>query len=157
MTVVFERGDIFATDGIASFAHGCNCAGAMGKGVAVLFRERWPAMYDEYRRSCLIGEFQLGDVFVWEEQGDTIFNLGTQPSWRSKAQLDAVEGSLTLMIREAEARHVEAIAMPRVGAGLGVLDWPAVRRVIEALGEQAHIQLRVCDEYVAGQPLCLTE
>lgn len=57
------------------------------------------------------------------------------------------------MIREAEARHVEVIAMPRIGAGLGVLDWPAVRRVIEALGEQAHIQLRVCDEYVAGQPL----
>lgn len=153
MTVVFERGDIFATDGIAAFAHGCNCAGAMGKGIAVLFREKWPAMYDEYRRRCLSREFQLGDVFIWESQGDTVFNLATQASWRSKAQIDAVQGSLALMIREAEARHVEAIAMPRIGAGLGGLDWSLVQPVIEALGAKTRVKLRVCDEYVAGQPL----
>jgi hypothetical protein len=30
MPVSFETGDIFATAGISGFAHGCNCAGAMG-------------------------------------------------------------------------------------------------------------------------------
>ena len=26
-----EKGDIFRIDGVSSYAHGCNCAGAMGK------------------------------------------------------------------------------------------------------------------------------
>ena len=30
-----EKGDIFRIEGVSSYAHGCNCAGAMGKGIAV--------------------------------------------------------------------------------------------------------------------------
>ena len=67
MPIGFETGDIFATLGVSAFAHGCNCAGAMGKGIAVSFRERWPKMYEEYRRRCKAGEFKLGDVFIWEK------------------------------------------------------------------------------------------
>lgn len=46
MPVSFESGDIFATTELRGFAHGCNCAGAMGKGIAVAFKQRWPAMYE---------------------------------------------------------------------------------------------------------------
>lgn len=80
MPVTFETGDLFSTAEIGAFAHGCNCAGAMGKGIAVSFRERWPEMYEEYRRLCKAGDFALGDVFVWEVGGEAVFNLGTQKS-----------------------------------------------------------------------------
>lgn len=37
-----EKGDIFRIDGVSSYAHGCNCAGAMGKGIAVQFKSKYP-------------------------------------------------------------------------------------------------------------------
>ena len=35
--------------GVSSYAHGCNCAGAMGKGIAVQFKSKYPDMYLEYK------------------------------------------------------------------------------------------------------------
>ena len=39
-------GDIFSISGISCYAHGCNCAGAMGKGIALQFKKRFPQMYN---------------------------------------------------------------------------------------------------------------
>ncbi|MCE9385120.1 macro domain-containing protein, partial [Bacteroides fragilis] len=47
-----EKGDIFRIDGVSSYAHGCNCAGAMGKGIAVQFKSKYPDMYLEYKQLC---------------------------------------------------------------------------------------------------------
>jgi hypothetical protein len=59
----------------------------MGKGIAVEFKARFPRMYSEYKQRCADGRFRLGDVFTWHEAGMTVFNLGTQKTWRSKAEL----------------------------------------------------------------------
>ena len=50
MVNFIEQGDIFNLNGVHSYAHGCNCAGAMGKGIALQFRERYPKMYAEYKK-----------------------------------------------------------------------------------------------------------
>ena len=42
MVNFIKQGDIFNLNGVRSYAHGCNCAGAMGKGIALQFRERYP-------------------------------------------------------------------------------------------------------------------
>ena len=49
-----EKGDIFRIDGVSSYAHGCNCAGAMGKGIAVQFKSKYPDMYLEYKQLCKV-------------------------------------------------------------------------------------------------------
>lgn len=153
MPVTFESGDIFVTPGLRGFAHGCNCAGAMGKGIALSFRGRWPSMYEEYRRRCKDKSFQLGDVFTWSEQGETVFNLGTQRSWMKKAELWAVQKSFGGMILAAEASNIMEIALPRIGAGLGGLDWSAVRTLLEDVAGMTPIHLRVCETYIQGKPL----
>jgi O-acetyl-ADP-ribose deacetylase (regulator of RNase III) len=58
-------GDLFNL-GLPAVGHGCNCAGAMGAGIAVEFKRWFPAMYQQYRRRCQQGGLQLGDVFVWD-------------------------------------------------------------------------------------------
>ena len=75
MPVKFVSGDLFADDNINVYAQGCNCAGAMGKGIAISFRQRWPKIYQEYKALCSQGKFTPGDVFVWNEEGKIIFNL----------------------------------------------------------------------------------
>jgi O-acetyl-ADP-ribose deacetylase (regulator of RNase III) len=130
MPVEQVQGDLFRS-GEKALAHGCNCAEAMGKGIAVEFKKRWPRMYDEYHRRCEAGTFSLGDVFVWQEGDATIFNLGTQRTWRTGATLDAVEKSLRNAAAIAKERKIRRIAMPRIAAGLGGLDWDAVKAVID--------------------------
>lgn len=137
MTIKHRSGDLFASQDLDALAHGCNCAGAMGRGIAVEFKRRWPKMYSEYRSRCRDGRFTPGDLFVWEESGLTVYNLGTQSHWRSQAELTAVDSAIRKTFDHAVRNGIRTIGMPRIGAGLGRLPWPEVERVIEtALGNR---------------------
>lgn len=152
MPAHFVEGDLFARADLDALAHGCNCAGAMGRGIAVEFKVRFPRMYAEYKRRCDVGEFGLGHVFEWSEQRPTVFNLGTQKTWRTKAELGAVETALREMVRRAEARGIRRIGMPRVGAGLGGLDWHDVRAVIERVASDTPVEFIVFERFVPDAP-----
>src|SRR5262245_5324107 len=106
MPVEFVQGDLFANiHAVEAFAHGCNCKGSMGAGIAKEFRARYPEMYEEYRRRCKATprEFNLGDAFLWkEEEQPWVFNLATQEDyWRSRATYEAIEKALKAMRRLA--------------------------------------------------------
>ncbi|HEY3819750.1 MAG TPA: macro domain-containing protein [Polyangiaceae bacterium] len=148
MPVVFTKGDIFASEGITAYAHGCNCAGAMGAGIAIEFKRRWPAMFDEYAKLCADGRFGLGDVFVWTDGVTTVFNLGTQAHWRKKAQLPALAKSLRKMVELADHAGIARIGLPRIGAGLGGLDWMRVKRVLGDVGAETKLTLTVFEQFV---------
>jgi len=151
MPVVFVKGDIFATEGLRVFAHGCNCAGAMGAGIAIEFQRRWPRMFDEYVARCADGRFGLGDVFTWTEGDATIYNLGTQLHWRKKAQLPALAKALRKMVEMAPLAGIERIGLPRIGAGLGGLDWTRVKRVLTEVGAETKVTLTVFEQFVRAR------
>lgn len=46
------EGSVFSVPGVTSYAHGCNCKGAMGKGIAKQFKERYSEMYQAYKLQC---------------------------------------------------------------------------------------------------------
>ena len=125
-----SQGDIFAIENVKSFAHGCNCAGAMGKGIALQFKQKFPEMYQQYRHLCLAGKFKPGDIFDYKYSEGHIYNLGTQETWRTNAKIEYITEALNKMLIAAEKDHVSAIAMPAIGAGLGGLDWKDVRAAI---------------------------
>jgi len=151
MPVVFTKGDLFATEGLTAYAHGCNCAGAMGAGIAIEFRKRWPRMYEEYALRCADRRFQLGDVFVWSEDGATIYNLGTQAHWRKKAQMPALARALRSMTTLATNAGIERIGLPRIGAGLGGLDWVRVKRVLTEVGAETPVKLEVFEQFIRAR------
>jgi O-acetyl-ADP-ribose deacetylase (regulator of RNase III) len=68
MRLKFVSGDLFdnAHDAQA-FAHGCNCQGSMGAGVAKTFRALYPEMHEEYRKRCKANprQFNLGECWLW--------------------------------------------------------------------------------------------
>jgi O-acetyl-ADP-ribose deacetylase (regulator of RNase III) len=151
MPTSFVTGDLFAAKGIFAFAHGCNCAGAMGRGIAVEFKRRFPEMFREYKERCIDGRFQLGDVFMWKQSPTVVFNLGTQPHWKAPAELAAIATALRTMTAMAERDEIDRIALPRIGAGFGSLDWANIRPIVEATGEASQVQLVVFETFVAGQ------
>jgi O-acetyl-ADP-ribose deacetylase (regulator of RNase III) len=138
-----RTGDLFAASDVQGLAHGCNCKGVMGKGISVEFRRRWPAMFEEYKRCCAEGSFTLGDVFVWNAGDRTIFNLATQRTWRTKAEPWAIEKSVAKMVEIAETAGLDAVGLPRIGAGLGGLPWKAVERILGAIAEKSPVRLVV--------------
>lgn len=142
--MIEERtGDLFAQPDLTALAHGCNCAGAMGAGIAVEFKRRHPAMYAAYKSLCTEKKFRPGDVFTWKEGALTVFNLGTEEHWRKGATLDAIEQSVAAMAREAEGRGITKVGIPRIGAGYGGLKWEDVRAVIERATAGTNVTLVV--------------
>lgn len=154
MPVEFVSGDLFVNRvGAEALGHGCNCAGSMGAGVAVGFKERYPAMFDEFRRRCKATppEFGLGDVFVWREDGKpVVFNLGTQPRPGRGATYPVVEVALRAMRAAADREGIHSIAVPRIAAGYGGLSWKKVRALIEAAFADWPGTLVVYEEYQPG-------
>lgn len=144
-----DRGDIFKITGIKNYAHGCNCAGAMGKGIAVQFKRMFPEMYLQYRERCKDGSFRPGGIFVYKYAEGFVFNLGTQETWRTKAACENIYQSLIKMMNFAQENGVTSIAMPRIGAGLGGLLWEDVKSVIEEVANQyTEIDIFVVENYV---------
>ncbi len=153
MPTTFVKGDLFHTEGLRNYAQGCNCAGRMDAGIAVAFRKRWPRMFDEYASRCTDGRFHLGDVFVWLEGDETVYNLAIQEHWKKKSQLSALTRALRKMLELATTAGIEKIGVPRIGTGLGGLDWPRVRKVLHEIGEETPISLIVFDQFVrADEP-----
>lgn len=161
MPTRYVAGDLFAnTCQAQALAHGCNCQGSMGAGIAVGFRERYPAMYEEYRRRCKATprQFNPGDVFLWKAaEQPWVFNLATQEDyWRSRATYDAIERALGSMRAQANAEGIERIAMPRIGAGYGGLSWAKVRAVIERVFADWTGTLYVYETFIPTQQNSIT-
>ncbi len=151
MPIHFVSGDLFLNKHkVQAFAHGCNCQGVMGAGIAVTFKKEYPEMFNEYRRRCKAKprEFNRGDAFLWKENGKPfVFNLGTQESPGRHATYQAVEKALTNMISQADAEEITSIAIPRIGSGYGGLKWEKVREIIERVFEKWSGNLFVYEGY----------
>jgi O-acetyl-ADP-ribose deacetylase (regulator of RNase III) len=153
MAISYVSGDLFTNAYHAqAFAHGCNCAGSMGAGIAVGFRTRYPAMYEKYRRRCKASprEFNPGDVFLWKDANQPwVVNLATQEDyWRSRATYAAVEQALVTMRTLADMEGVRSIAMPRIGVGYGGLAWRRVREIVERVFSGWEGTLFIYEQYV---------
>ncbi len=148
MVTYIPLGNIFNIEGVYSYAHGCNCAGAMGKGIAVQFKQKFPQMYKQYKLLCNKGQFNPGDVFAYNYGNGYVYNLGTQASWRTKATLTAIEQSLEKMLAAAAIANVTKIALPKIGAGLGGLQWQDVKAIVENVAQNNNnIMLFVVEDF----------
>jgi len=133
--MIEERiGDLFAQEDLKALAHGCNCAGAMGKGIAVGFKERYPQMYKLYQSFCKAGAVP-GEVFPYYDR-DTdvvIYNLMTQRHWTTPATIEAIEQSVRTMMEMLQDIQIKTVGIPKIGCGLGGLNWDDVRPTLDEL------------------------
>jgi O-acetyl-ADP-ribose deacetylase (regulator of RNase III) len=151
MPIQFTKGDLFHTSGIRAYAQGVSCAGSMDAGVAVAFKKRWPRMAEEYTARCSDGRFNLGDVFVWTEGDETVYTLGIQMHWKDRARLAALTRALSRTVEFAERAGVEKIGLPRIGTGLGGLDWNRVKDVLQKIGQATPITLVVFEQFIRAK------
>ena len=112
-----------------------NCVGVMGKGIALQFRQAFPANYKQYRKACKKEEVQPGRMFIHNRGvGDLpryIINFPTKRHWRSKSRIEDIKVGLEALIEEVRAREITSIAVPPLGCGNGGLDWNVIGPLIE--------------------------
>ena len=120
--ITWTEGDLFGC-GITALAHGVNCRGVMGAGIATEFRRRYPQMFESYRRRCARGHMIPGDVLAWRhDDGGIVFNLATQDQPGPDAKPWMITAAVGRMIQEAHYLYkVTEIAMPLIGCGIGGL------------------------------------
>ena len=153
MTVEYRTGDLFTQPDLRALGHGVNCHGVMGSGIAPLFRKRSEAMYEAYRTECNTGRLTLGGVFVWvNPDGTVVYNMASQDKPGRNATLAAVESSLNEALAHAETTGVTAIGIPRIGAGIGGLNWDDVKDVIENAAERSPVTIVVVSLPDADKP-----
>lgn len=142
MAVTHRVGDLF-DQGLPALAHGVNCEGSMG-GIAGQFARRWPALAEDYRDRCVNGRIVLGEVFTWTApDGLVVYNLVTQPYPGPCAEVYAIRASMEAAVRHAEEQAITQIGLPRIGAGIGGLEWGDVLAVIDEIGADTEVELVV--------------
>ncbi len=138
------NGDLFEAK-VDAIGHGCNCVGAMGAGIALQFRKHWPEMYWIYNDLCKKKIFKLGGAMYWQDprSGTWIYNLATQEFPGANAELSAIEKSLRVMLSHAQANDIMTIGLPRIGSGIGGLEWGDVRDVIKQQADKSPVTITV--------------
>jgi O-acetyl-ADP-ribose deacetylase (regulator of RNase III) len=133
--IEFKTGDILRADAEA-LVNTVNCVGVMGRGVALQFKNEFPANFKAYEAACAREEVQPGRMFVFETGTLTnprfIINFPTKRHWRGKSRMEDIDSGLKALVEEIRRRGIHSIAIPPLGSGLGGLNWGDVRPRIEA-------------------------
>lgn len=137
----FKTGNLFDEDAEA-LVNSVNCVGVMGRGVALQFKNAYPANFQAYKEACDRDLVQPGQMFVFELStlGNPryIINFPTKRHWKSKSRIRDIDDGLDALVRVVRQRGIRSLALPPLASGLGGLNWSDVRPRIESALSQLH-------------------
>ena len=95
-----------------------NTVGVMGKGVALAFRERFPDMFEDYRKRCELGQVKLGKPYLYRRpELPWILNFPTKEHWRSVSRLEDIIQGLKYLKERYREWGIKSLAVPPLGCG----------------------------------------
>lgn len=136
MPIKFCSGDLFAS-GAQALVNTVNCRGAMGKGIALEFKKRYPQMFAAYQKECAAGAIKTGRVSVYRQidlhEERLIINFPTKDDWRNPSQLKWIKEGLIHLAYVLGREKVASVAIPALGCSNGGLSWLEVRPIMAAM------------------------
>ncbi|MDO4229694.1 MAG: macro domain-containing protein [Capnocytophaga sp.] len=133
--ITYLQGNIFESDAQV-LINTVNTDGVMGKGIALQFKNNFPNNFKAYRKACKENAVQVGKMFVTEDENliygkKIIVNFPTKTTWRKPSEYIYIEEGLKDLVKIIKEKNIKSIAIPRLGAGNGGLDWEEVKKMIE--------------------------
>lgn len=136
-----------------------NCVGIMGKGIALEFKKRFPAMFIDYQKKCKSQEVILGRPYLYKGKEEIkqstffdfeskenklnssvnhwILNFPTKDHWRSTTSLNDIIIGIEYLLKHYKKWGIESMAIPPLGCGQGQLEWrivgPTLYRYLDKL------------------------
>lgn len=128
-------GNLFDSEA-QTLVNAVNCAGVMGKGIALAFKRRYPAMFADYVARCKDDRVRLGEPYLYRgESLPWVLNFPTKGHWRSAAKLEDIVAGLAYLEAHYHVWGITSLAVPALGCGAGQLAWDVVGPVLhDALG-----------------------
>ena len=147
MSVIITSGDIFQSQ-CEALVNPVNCDGVSGAGLALLFKNKFPHNYRDYRKHCIRGWMRLGEVFVVADDHlypthatKYIINFPTKDRWRNQSKLIDIQRGMASLMNAVVEWKMASVAIPALGCGLGGLEWsevlPVIQEACERLPEKA--------------------
>jgi len=131
--------------------HGVNCQHAMGSGVALAIKTKWPIIYKRYMEAAG-GQEMLGKLHPIQVDKDLfVVNGYTQEFFGSDrnvryADPDAISTIIKSVVEQAQ-HHFQKVYVPRIGCDRGGLQWETdVEPGLQQLAiDYPDVNIYVCD------------
>jgi len=123
-------GDIFQSKA-QTLVNTVNCVGVMGKGIALLFKQRYPDMYRDYVRRCKNNQVKPGIPYHYSDVfGNSIINFPTKDHWRSSSRIEDIVTGLDYFVANYKDWGIQSVAFPPLGCGNGGQNWRIIGRIM---------------------------
>jgi len=133
--IEYVDGSVFNTN-CDILAHGVNCQGGFGKGVAWQMGQLYPKAKQAYLAKFWNEGWKLGEIQFVESNGKIIANCATQDKyWQTGQKKEvlvkywAIRSCMVKLLVYAQSRDL-SVAIPKIGAGLAGGDWNKIERKI---------------------------
>jgi len=144
MITCIKGGDILASD-CEGIINTVNTKGVMGKGLALLYRQKYPEMYKVYRKACLENKVKTGFMHLWKVSNEDkwIINFPTKDHWRYNSKMEWIIQGLQDLVKVVKEKEIKSLAIPPLGCGLGGLHWYLVKKEILKVCETQLQEMRI--------------
>ena len=130
MTIKITQGDLLKQDDVDAIVNTVNCVGVMGKGIALQFKNKWPANFSAYEAACKAKQVRPGGMFIFDSDGlvkpNYIVNFPTKDHWRGKSHIEFIRDGLADLVEQIKRLGIKSIVIPLLGCGNGGLPWTEV-------------------------------
>lgn len=138
------KGNLFNTKA-QTIVNTVNCVGVMGKGIALVFKLRYPKMFDIYQNICSQNLMEIGKL--WLYKGETnkpwVLNFPTKTHWKLPSEYSYIEAGLKKFVSAYKEKGITSIAFPLLGANNGGLEAEKVLTIMQKYLSQCEIPIEI--------------
>ena len=145
LNIKFIDGNIFNTKAQV-IVNTVNCVGVMGKGVALVFKLRYPKMFDIYQDYCNQKFIGIGKLWLYKAETDKpwVLNFPTKFHWKYPSKIEYIEKGLIKFVETYKEKEIRSIAFPLLGTHNGGLDKQEVKNLMNNyLGKCTDISIEI--------------
>ena len=104
-----------------AYVNTINCVGAMGAGIALEFKKRYPKMFDHYKSECLRHAIRPGDCYTYFDYEHQIYLLGlaVKDDWKHWSTLEWMESSIKSLKLCILENDIKSVNLPLIGGKNG--------------------------------------
>lgn len=129
--VTIINGNIFNTKA-QTIVNTVNCVGVMGKGIALVFKLRYPQMFDIYKQYCAAHLIDIGKLWLYKGMGNApwVLNFPTKTHWKFPSEYVYIEKGLQKFVDSYKEKGITSVAFPLLGANNGGLEKDVVMSIM---------------------------
>lgn len=144
--IIESKGSMFGK-GHEALVCPVNMVGAMGKGLALYFRDTVPGLRNFHRKCCQENRFSKFESVVFPTPSVKVILFPSKIHWENPSKLDWINKALMKFKELCEREGIMDVGMPAVGCGNGELAFEDVRFLIYHHFENSAIRIHLYSPY----------